>query len=355
MTKDSLQFLGNMMAAPSPSGFEQPVQRVVRERVAKFADEVRGDLHGNLIAAVNPTGSPRVMLAGHCDQVGLMVQHITDDGYLNFATVGGVDAIILAGQRVWVHNREAGAVRGVIGRKPVHLMSPEEREGAKVKLESLFIDIGAKDKKAAKKLVQVGDAVTYQLGMEELDGDLVMGAGFDDKVGVFVVMEVLRLLKKRKISCAVYGVSTVQEELGLRGAQTSAYSIDPLVGIAIDVTHATDYAGVDAARCGEIKMGEGPTIARGPNINPIVGDMLIDAAKGAKIPYQAEPCPRGTGTDANAIQISRSGVAAGLVSIPNRYMHTPVEIVSVKDLENAAKLIAEMVAGIDDSMDFRPV
>lgn len=353
MTKDSRSFLEALMAAPSPSGFEQPAQRVVRERVAAWADEVRTDVHGNVIAVKNPGGSPRVMLAGHCDQIGFMVQHITDEGYLKFAVIGGVDGPVLAGAQVVVHSAPS-PVPGVIGRKPIHLMKPEERDKAKCEITEMFIDIGAKDKKQAQKMAQVGDAVTFALGMSDLGNDRVAGAGFDDKVGAFVVMEVLRLLKRRDIPCALHCVSTVQEELGLRGAATSAFGIDPQVGIAVDVTHASDYPGVDSAVCGDIKLGAGPTVARGPNINPVVGDLLLRTARERKLPHQVEPCPRGTGTDANAIQITRAGVAAGLVSIPSRYMHTPVEVVSLGDLENAAKLLAQTVAQIDEGTDFTP-
>ncbi len=353
MKKDALGFLQALIASPSPSGFEQPAQRVVRERAARFADEVRSDLHGNVIAVKNPGGSPRVMLAGHCDQVGLMVQYITDTGYLKFAAIGGIDGPVLAGARVVVHTRK-GPLPGVIGRKAIHLMTPEERQKGKADLEDMFVDIGARDKKAAEKLVEVGDCMTFALVMDRLGDDLAAAAGFDDKVGSFVAMEVLRLCDKRQLSCALYCVSTVQEELGLRGAQTSAYGIDPLVGIAIDVTHATDCPGVDSGKCGEIKLGGGPAIARGPNINPHVGELLVSTAKAHKLPFQVEPCPRGTGTDANAIQVTRSGVAAGLVSIPNRYMHTPVEVISLSDLENAAVLLAETVCQIDDRLDFTP-
>lgn len=354
MKKDSLAFLEQLLQAPSPSGFEQPAQRVVRARMEGIADEVRTDLHGNVIAVKNPGGSPRIMLAGHCDQVGLMVQHITAEGYLKFATIGGIDGTVLAGARVVVHGAH-GPVPGVIGRKPIHLMGPDERDKARTDIDSLFIDIGAKDKKAAEKHVQIGDCATFELGMRYLGKDIVVSAGFDDKVGSFVVMEVLRALKGRKLSCALYSVSTVQEEVGLRGAHTSAFGIDPLVGIAVDVTHATDYPGMDSSKTGEIKMGAGPAIARGPNINPVLGELLLDVARSEKIPYQVEPAPRGTGTDANAIQLTRSGVAAGLVSIPNRYMHTAVEVVSLSDLDHAVALLAHTVARISPDMDFTPM
>ncbi len=354
MRAESLQFLKDLIAAPSPSGFEQPAQRVVRERMKAVADQISTDVHGNVIAVKNPDHPMRVMLAGHCDQVGFMVKHITDEGYLHFAAIGGADPVIVVGARVTIHGAK-GPVLGVIGRKPIHLLEPEERSNPKLSLDKLFIDIGAKDRKAAEKLVALADPITYQADFQHLDRDLVVAAGFDDKMGTFVCMEALRLLARRKLDCGVWAVSTVQEELGLRGARTACYGIDPVVGIAVDVTHASDYPGCDKARQGDIKIGAGPTIAIGPNINPVVGKLLLDTAKQKKIPHQVDPEPSGTGTDANAIQITRAGVAAGLVSVPNRYMHTPVEVISLSDLENAAKLLAETVARIHPGMDFTPM
>ncbi|MCD6360933.1 MAG: M42 family metallopeptidase [Armatimonadetes bacterium] len=354
MRAESLQFLKDLIAAPSPSGFEQPAQRVVRERMKQYADEISTDVHGNVMVVKNPDHPLRVMLAGHCDQVGMMVQHITDDGYLHFAAIGGVDPVIVIGTRVIIHSA-GGPVLGVIGRKPIHLLDAQERSNPKLSLDKLFIDIGAKDRKAAEKLVALADPITYAADFQQLDGDLVVAPGFDDKMGTFVCMEALRILSRRKLDCGLYAVSTVQEELGLRGARTACFGIDPAVGIAVDVTHASDYPGCDKARQGDIKIGAGPTIAIGPNINPVVGKMLVETAREKKIPHQIDPAPRGTGTDANVIQISRAGVAAGLVSVPNRYMHTPVEVISLGDLENAAKLLAETVARINPDVDFTPM
>lgn len=354
MRKESLHFLRRLIETPSPSGFEQPVQRLVREYVAPYADEVRTDVHGNVIAVKNPGGYPRVMLAGHCDQIGMMVQHISEDGYIYVAAIGGIDTAVMAGLPVVVHN-DRGPIIGVIGRKPVHLLKAEERGKASTDMSELFIDIGAKDKDDAKSRVEIGDPVTFHLHMDTLMNDLVAGPGFDDKVGSFVVSETLRLIGDKKLTCAVYAVSTVQEEIGLRGARTSAYGIDPQVGIAVDVTHGTDYPGCDCKKTGECKLGEGPTIARGPNINPVLRKLLQETADKKKIPWQPEPEPRATGTDANSIQISRAGVATALVSIPNRYMHTPVEIVHLSDLEHAAELLAEACLRIKKDADFTPL
>jgi len=352
MRRESINLLRRMIEAPSPSGFEQPAQRVWREWIEKYADSVRTDLHGNSIAVLNEGGDPRVMLAGHCDELGFMVNYITDDGYIYFKTIGGFDVNIIPGRRVHIHTKK-GPVLGVIGKKAIHVMTDDERKKVP-KVEDLWIDIGAKDRKEAESLVSVGDPITYTVGYEKLRGDLAISRGFDDKLGSFVVGYTLALLSGKPIRAALFSVSTVQEEIGIRGAHTSAYGINPKVGIAVDVTHATDSPDMDRKRLGEVKIGAGPTISRGANINPVVERMLIETAEEEGIPYQIEACPRGTGTDANAIQLTRAGVATGLVSIPLRYMHTSVELASMKDVENTAKLLAAFVMKIDSSTDFTP-
>lgn len=353
MRAESFEFLKAMEETPSVSGFEQPVGRVIRKRMEPFADEITTDLHGNTIVTLNPKGKPRVMLAGHYDQIGLMVKWVSDEGYIYFGAVGGIDPTVLPGSRVTIHTRK-GPVEGVIGRKPTHLMKPEERGQAKIEIQDLWIDIGAAGKDKALKRVSVADPVTFQLGLERLGDDLITSPGLDNKVGAYVVMEALRLASERSIKCALHAVATVQEELGLRGARTSCYGLDPLVGIAVDVTHATDNPGAEKKVSGDIALGKGPVIDLGANINPVLGDLLISTARSKKIPYQLAAAPGATGTDANAIQISRAGVAAGLISIPNRYMHTQVEVVSLADLDNAARLLAETVARIDTKADFTP-
>ncbi|MFQ6049137.1 MAG: M42 family metallopeptidase [Phycisphaerae bacterium] len=353
MRKDSFEFLRALQETPSPSGFEQPVQRIVRQRMQPIADEIRTDVHGNCIVALNPKGSPRVMLAGHCDQIGLMVQYITDQGYIHFSKIGGVDPAVLPGTRLTVHTSR-GPVEGVVGRKAIHLIKPEERDKAKIELSELWLDIGAKNRSDASKRVAVGDPITFKLGLQRLGADLVASPGFDDKVGTFVVMEALRLAATRKPNCAIFAVSTVQEELGLRGARTACFGIDPLVGIAVDVTHAADYPTADKKVTGDLALGKGPVIEIGPNISPAVGQLLLHTARKKKIPHQRCGAPGATGTDANAIQISRAGVASGLISVPNRYMHTPVELVSLTDLEHSARLLAETCLQINDKMDFIP-
>lgn len=349
-------FLQRLLETPSPSGFEQPIQQVVRDWARGFADEVRTDAHGNVFAARFPEGrparAPRVMLAGHCDQIGLMVQHIDAEGFLYIQPIGGWDMQILLGQNLTVWSKD-GPVPGVVARRAIHLLKADER--SKVPdFQDVWVDIGAKDKAEAESLVRHGDPLTFALGYRPLRNNLAASPAMDDKVGLWVCMEAVRLLKVRPLSAAVYGVSTVAEEIGLRGATTAAYAIDPTVGIAVDVTHATDTPGNDKKTQGEIKCGGGPVLYRGPNINPRVFDLLEETAKAHEIPVQVRGVPRATGTDANAIQISREGVACGLIGIPNRYMHSPVEVVHLDDLTNAAKLLAEFCAVVTAETNWVP-
>jgi endoglucanase len=354
MHEEPFGFLKSILETPSVSGFEQPVGRLIRRRMEPVADELRTDVHGNVIVALNPGGSPRVMLAGHMDQIGLMVKYVNDEGFLYFDPVGGIDNSVLSGLRVTVHAAR-GPVQGVIGKKPVHVMKPDERDKAKVEITDLAIDIGARSKAEALSRVSIADPVTFALGVTRLGEDFIAGPGLDDKVGAFVVMEALRLAAEGgTLKCALFAVATVQEEIGLRGATTSAYGLDAQVGIAVDVTAASDHPGVDKKVAGEISLGRGPVIRLGPNINPVLGRLLVESAVSREIPHQIGDAPKATGTDANAMQISRSGMATGLIGLPNRYMHTPVEVCALADLENAARLIAEAVGRVDDGVSFIP-
>ena len=352
MDKAALAFLEKLVTTPSPSGYEQPAQKLMRERMGTFADGVSTDVHGNVIAALNPKAPLRVMLAGHVDEIGLMVKNITKEGYLYVAQIGGIDPVVAVAQRVVVHGPKGG-VPGVIGRKAIHLTDTEER-GKPMKIHQLWIDIGAKDKKDAEKVVRIGDPITFDVGFTRLRGTLVAARAFDDRMGAFVVAETLRKLKGKKLAVAVYAVSTVQEEIGLRGARTSAFGVDPHAGIAIDVGHATDTPGVDKNRDGDHACGKGPIVTRGANINPVLHGRIVAAATKAKIAIQHEGAPGGTGTDANAIQLTRAGVAAALVAVPCRYMHSPCEVISLKDLDATSTLLAATIAAMPAKVDFTP-
>lgn len=353
MDKASKDFLYELLETPSPTGFEEKIQAVVRRHMKKYADTIETDLHGNVTAAINPSASRKIMLAGHCDQIGFMVTHITKDGFIYVAPLGGIDPGVLQGTHVTIYG-EKGPVTGVFGRKPIHHQTGEERASMKLDLTRLWIDIGAKNGKDAEKRVKIGDPITFKLGVTELSDDLICAPGLDNRVGLFVAMEALRLCRGSKLAVGLFSVSTVQEEVGLRGATTSAFRIDPEVGIAIDVTHASDNPGNENTKAIPCSLGAGPAIYRGPNVNPVVERGLIAAAKKGKIPFQPAPSSRLLGNDANAIQVARGGVAAASLGVPNRYMHSQVEVCSLKDLENSAKLLAQFIKGVTAKTDFRP-
>ena len=352
MDDTSFALLRNLLHSPAPSGYERPIQDVVRRYAGEFADDVRTDWHGNVTAVVNPQGAPRIMLAGHCDQIGFLVQHIDDKGFVRVSPIGGWDVQTLLGQRlqIWTKN---GPVFGVIARKAIHLLTQDERKKVP-EIQDLWLDIGATDGNHARELVEVGDPVTLQLGFERLQNNLISGAGMDDRVGVWVVMTALKLVSEHDPRAAVFAVSTVQEEIGLRGAQTSAFAIEPHLGIAVDVTHATDVPTIDENQHGRVKIGQGPVVYRGPNVNPVLFERLRVLAGIHEIPIQVNGIARAAGNDANVMQISRGGLATGIVAIPNRYMHSPVEVVSLDDLENAAKLIAKFCLELHAESDFTP-
>jgi putative aminopeptidase FrvX len=356
---DSVDFLHQLLLTPSPPGAEQRIQRVVRERMKRFADSVETDLHGNVIVAINPKAERRIMLAGHCDQISLMVRYISNDGFLYVSALGGIDVGAIHATKVTVHS-ESGPIPGVIGRKPVHLQSAEERDRTKNDIEKIWIDIGARGKREAEKRVKLGDTVTFELRVLELGNNLFSSPGLDDKVGLFVALETLRLCSTKKkalksSSVGLFAVSTVQEEMGLRGATTSAYGVHPQVGIAIDVTHGSDSPANENAKATPCLLGAGPTISSGPNVNPVVEKMLKAAAKKTRSPFQIAPSNRPLGNDANSIQTSRGGVAAAAIGIPSRYVHTPVEVCSYKDLEWATKILSQFVLSITPKTDFRPL
>lgn len=355
MIPDSARaFLQRLIETPSPSGFEGPNAKNFRDYVAPFADSVTTDPMGSVIAAVNPEGSPRVMLAGHIDEIGFLIHYVSDEGFCYFRTIGGHDNAVIVGQRVFVHTRN-GPLPGVIGKKPIHLLEQDER-GKAVELHDLWIDLGAtggKDEVLAAG-VRLGDTATYAAGYQPLLGDRVAGRAMDNRVGAWVVAEALRRVKDLHPRAAVFAVATVQEEIGLRGARTSAYGIDPQIGIAVDVTFATDFPSMDKRKTSDVRIGGGAGILRGANASRRLSDFLVELAEERDIPYQIQAHPAGTGTDANAMQISRSGMTTGLVEVPLRYMHTPCEIISLSDADHVAELLARACAKFGPEDDWTP-
>jgi endoglucanase len=291
------------------------------------------------------------MLAGHIDEIGLMITHVEDQGLLRFQGVGGWDPQVLVGQRVLVQTKN-GEVPGVIGKKAIHVMEPEERKKVS-EIKSLWIDIGAKDGDEAKERIRVGDVAVIDQHILELPNGRLASRALDNRTGAFVVLEALRLLSEEEgLAAEVVAVASVQEEIGLYGARGAAFGLDPDAAIAVDVTHATDTPGIPKNEHGDHALGSGPVITRAANLSPIITEGLIAAAEEAEIAYTLEADSRSTSTDADAIQFTRAGIATGLVSVPTRYMHSPNEIVTLEDLENCARLIASYIKGLSKDTDF---
>lgn len=333
-------FLKRLLETASPSGYEKHAASLWKEEARGFVDSVYGDIHGNSIAKRSGRKYgllTKIMLAGHIDEIGFIISAIDENGFIYFKPIGGFDPQIFPGQRVKIYSKSFSPnfIKGCIGRTPIHLLSDEEEKRV-VKIENLWIDVGEKEN--AEK-ISLGDygVIDYS---PELWGNILVARGLDDRIGAFTVLEVLRAIEKEKLeTAAVYAVATVQEEIGLRGAITSAHDIEPQIGIAVDVTFASDCPEAKKHGVG-IKIGGGPVIAIGPNITPAIHDALVETAKENNISYQVEAIPRGTGTDASVIQLSHAGVATGLVSIPNRYMHSPCEMVDLRDVAHAIELLA---------------
>jgi putative aminopeptidase FrvX len=350
MRDASYEFLKRLLSTPGPSGNEGAAAGVWREEARGFA-EVRGDRMGNSFATLNAGGSPRVMLSGHIDEIGMIVTHIDEKGLVRFSGIGGWDPQVLVGQRVRLQTH-SGEVVGVIGKKAIHLMEPEERKKVS-DIKGLWIDIGAKDADEAKEMVRVGDAGVVDQDLLELPNDRIASRALDNRMGAFVVLEALRLLSEEAgLNAEVAAVASVQEEIGLYGARGAAFGLDPDAAIAVDVTHATDTPGVSKNENGDHPLGSGPVIARATNLSPIISGGLIAAAEEAGISYTLQADSRSTGTDADAIQFTRAGIATGLVSAPNRYMHSPNEMVDLGDLEGCARLISVYIKGLDPDTDF---
>lgn len=351
MDDSAKQFLRDLLQTPGVSGSEEPVQQVVADYARSFADSIEKDLHGNLILKKNEAAPLRLMYAGHADQIGMIISQIDETGLLYFQTVGGWDPQQLIGQRVsvWTDN---GEVKGVIARKAIHLQDENERKQLS-KAQDLWVDIAARDKEDAMNMVRVGDTITLRLGFEEMTNGLANAPAMDNRTGLWVCVEAMRRAGD-DLNCALHVASTVQEEIGLRGAMTAAYSVNPHVGIAVDVTHSTDCPTIDKRQQGEVNLGGGAVIFRGPNMNPKVVKRLIETADKGVTPFQLSAMGRAAPNDSNALQLARQGVAVGLVAIPNRYMHSAVETIALSDIDQAADLLANFAKSIQPDDDFRP-
>jgi tetrahedral aminopeptidase len=355
MEQAAKDLLYELLATPSPTGHEQNVQRKIRDRIRGVADIIEPDVHGNLVLAINTGAKRKVMLAGHCDQIGFLVKYISPDGYLYLDTLGGNDYGVLLGEHLVIHAR-SGPVEGVVGRKPVHLQQGPEVQQIPA-ASKIWLDIGAANAEEVRQVVRIGDYVTFTPKVTELRNNLIASPGLDNMAGLFVCLEVLRRCRKGRCEVALYAASTVQEEIGSRGATTVTSRLSPDVGIAVDVVPATDDPGYDLPpqRYVPCKLRGGPMISMGPNTNPVVGRLLEDAAGRLKIPCQADPSGNTAPNDARVIQTADSGVATATVGIPQRNMHTQVEIVSLDDIDHTVELLVDFVSSLRPDTDLRPI
>ena len=353
MRKDSLTFLKDLLSAPSPSGFESAGQRVWCTYARKYADEVRTDAYGNAVAVLNPDGDPKIMLDGHADELGLMIKHIDDKGFIYFQRIGGVDPAVVRTKRVNIHAAK-GIVRGVIGATAIHLRD-KTKDGKQPKMHECFIDIGARNGKEARKKVAVGDPITFAETCEMLDRNIMVARALDDRIGTWAAVEALRVLQasKAKLNCAVYASSSGQEEVGGAGAAMTVFNVKPDAAVELEVTHATDTPGIDVKQHGEVKMGSGPTITIGREHHPVLVKRLRSVAAKKKISLQVEAFSLTGGTNAMTFHRAEGGIPSALISVPNRYMHTTVEMIDLRDLQAAVDLVAAFCLDVKKGERFK--
>ncbi len=356
MQERSLAFLKQLLDTPGPSGFETAPARIWRAEAETFADRVEVDVAGNSLATLGGGAEPRVMLAGHIDEIGVMLTHIDDEGFLYVEGIGGWDPQVLVGQRIRLLAKD-GEVVGVVGKKPIHLMKGDEKEKS-VKMTDLWVDIGARSRaQVAERGVRVGDPGVVDSRLVELGNGLIASRSVDNRIGAFVVLEVLRrLAAESRPAASVTAVATTQEEIGYSGggARVAAYAVQPQVAIVVDVTFSSDSPGVDKKQVGDHRLGSGPVLTRGSAIHPLVFERLAEVAEAEGIPCTIQASPRFTSTDADAIYLSRAPVATGVVAIPNRYMHSPNEIASLEDVDATVRLIAAFCRSLGAGDDFVP-
>ena len=352
LSSAAIAFLKRLLDAPGPSGFETLAGRSWRSEAQTFADKVRVDVAGNCLAEINPSGSPTILIDGHIDEIGVIVQYIDDDGFLFISPIGGWDAQVLVGQRIRFI-APAGDVIGVVGRKAVHLMKEGDREHG-VKFTDLWVDIGAKNRAEAEARIGVGDPGVIDSKAHDFPNNRIVSRSIDDRIGAFAVLEALRRYAEKPGAARVVAAATTQEEIAWNGggALVAANAVRPKMAIVVDVTHSSDFPTMEKKEIGDHRLGGGPVFSRGALLSPVVFELLRGAGRARNIPFTVHAVGRDTATNADAIHIAQEGVATGLVSIPNRYMHSPNEMVSLDDVDHTAELIAEVCRMVDTKTDF---
>lgn len=353
ISDDARAFLFRLLETPSPSGFEAAGQRVWADYVRPFADAFESDSYGNALAILNPEGSPKILLSGHADELGFMIAYISDDGFLYFRGIGGVDPALIRGQRVIIHGHQ-GPIPGVTGQLAIHLQKPDDRKKVP-DIEELVIDIGARSRAEAESVVAVGDPVTYAAGVQPLLGERIAARGCDNRIGTWAAAEALRRIATRRgeLQACIVAASTIQEENGLYGATMAAYRVRPDAALVVDVTHATDTPQASKSKHGDVRLGGGPVLSIGSSNHPVINQRLRTVAGQAGITLQAEINPRYTGTDADAIFLTRGGIPTSTIGLPNRYMHSPVEVIELSDLDALAGLLTAFALDVKSGEEFR--
>ncbi|HNX25924.1 MAG TPA: M42 family metallopeptidase [Phycisphaerae bacterium] len=353
MKAESFKFLESLLTSCSPSGFEASTQKIWCDYVRKFADEVHTDNYGNAVAVLNPGADTKILVDGHIDEVGLMIKYIDDKGFIYFQSIGGVDPALIRSKRVNIHTGK-GIVRGVVGATAIHLI-PKDQEQKSPKMHELFIDIGAKDAKEAKRKVSLGDPITFVDSFEMLDENIAVSRALDNRIGCWVAAEVLRIasVSRDKLNCTLYACSSIQEETGCNGAQMNVMNVKPDAAIAVDVTHATDTPGIDVKLHGEVKLGGGPTYTVGRENHPVLIDRLKKVAARKKIELQTEIFSKTGGTDAMVMWTKNGGTPSAIVSPPTRYMHSTIEMMDLRDLQKTADWLAAFVIDVKKGEKFK--
>lgn len=342
-------FLIRLINEPGPSGFEEKVQKIWKTEVKSFCNDIKSDVHGNLTATLNPNEDFSIMIVGHADEIGLVINYIDDNGFLYFYNIGGVDPAILGSQRARILTKN-GIIEGVFGQKSLHQEEPGKRSIPK--RYDVFIDIGAKSKAEVLKEVTIGDPVIFGNDYRDLRNNLASSRCFDNRIGIFIVAEILRNLSKKKFKTKVFGVSSVQEEINTGGAGNAAYHLNPTMAIAIDVMPSTDYPGVSQIQFGDCKLGGGPVIRRGVRTNKRIADKMLDVAKKKKYKYQIDMDNGRFGTDSDTIAPVRSGIPVGGIEVATRYLHSCEEVLSLKDLDESINYMTDLIIEIDKDKKF---
>ena len=351
MRTQSLDFLRKLLTTPSPSGHESAGQKVWCDYARKVADEVHTDSYGNAVAVLNPKGDPKILLDGHADELGLMIKHIDDKGFVYFQRIGGVDPALVRGKRVSIHTAK-GIVRGVVGATAFHLLA-RGKDPKVPKMHECFIDVGARNKAEATRRVAVGDPITFADDFEMLDKNIAVARALDNRVGTWTVIEAMRLAARGRLACAVYACSSIQEEVGGAGAAMNVFNINPHAAVVVDATHATDSPGIDAKEHGEVKLSAGPTISVGREHHPVLVDRIRTVAKRKRIKLQTEAFSLTGGTNAMTMHNKQGGVPSAVLGVPGRYMHTTVELMDLRDLEHTAELLATFLLDVKKGERFK--